>query len=100
MQEPTSIGSASPLTNGVEVSLRHIAELNNTIEVWDALMEYRCLESESEEDAKQGALLGVYRYLGDHFKVGAGYNFTDFSDDLSNRDYHSNGWFFDVVGKY
>ena len=38
--------------------------------------------------------------LGKHMKVGAGYNFTDFSDDLTDNDYDSNGWFFDITGKY
>jgi hypothetical protein len=63
-------------------------------------MEYRWLESESKDDTKQGALLGVYRHIAGHFKVRAGYNFTDFRDNLSDRDYDSNGWFMDFVGKY
>ena len=67
---------------------------------WDALFEYRWLETEERDDDKQGALLGVYRHVGDHLKVGAGYNFTDFNDDLTDNDYDSNGWFFDITGKY
>ena len=61
---------------------------------WDALFEYRWLETEERDDSKDGALLGVYRHVGKHMKVGAGYNFTDFDDDLTNNDYDSNGWFF------
>ena len=67
---------------------------------WDALFEYRWLETEGEDDDKEGALLGVYRHVGKHMKVGAGYNFTDFNDDLTDNDYDSDGWFFDIVGKY
>ncbi len=67
---------------------------------WDALFEYRWLETEEQDDSKQGVLLGVYRHIGNNLKVGAGYNFTDFSDDLTDNDYESNGWFFDVTGKY
>ena len=70
------------------------------IKKWDALMEYRWLEAETEDDDKQGFLLGAYRHIGKNFKVGAGYNFTDFDDDLTDQDYESDGWFFDVVGKY
>ena len=70
------------------------------IKKWDALMEYRWLEAETEDNDKHGFLLGAYRHIGEHFKVGAGYNFTDFDDDLTNQDYESDGWFFDVVGKY
>jgi hypothetical protein len=30
-----------------------------------------------------------------------GYNFTDFSDDLTERsDYQAGGWFINVIGKY
>jgi hypothetical protein len=45
-----------------------------------------------------GGLVGVYRYLGDHFKVGVGYNFTDFSDDLTDLGYDHQGLFFNIVG--
>ncbi|MFK7816797.1 MAG: OmpA family protein [Gammaproteobacteria bacterium] len=67
---------------------------------WDALFEYRWLESEERDDNKDGALLGVYRHVGQHMKVGAGYNFTDFDDDLTDNDYDAHGWFFDITGKY
>ena len=40
----------------------------------------------------------LYRYLGDHFKVGVGYNFTDFSDDLTDLSYDHQGVFFNLVG--
>ncbi len=72
----------------------------HVIKNWDALLEYRWLESETEDDEKHGALAGLYRHVGKHMKIGAGYNFTDFNDDLTDNDYDSDGWFFDVVGKY
>ena len=67
---------------------------------WDALFEYRWLETQGEDDNKHGALAGIYRHVGKHMKVGAGYNFTDFNDDLTDNDYDSSGWFFDITGKY
>jgi uncharacterized repeat protein (TIGR01451 family) len=67
---------------------------------WDAWAEYRWLWVNEAEDMKQGALLGVYRHVGDHLKLGAGYNFTDFSDDLTDLGYDSRGWFVTAVGKY
>jgi hypothetical protein len=33
-------------------------------------------------------------------KFGIGYNFTDFSDDLTLLDYEHEGWFLNAVGKY
>jgi hypothetical protein len=70
------------------------------IRQWDALAEYRWLWVTEAEDMKQGFLLGVYRHVGDHLKLGAGYNFTDFSDDLTDLGYDSKGWFLTAVGKY
>ena len=52
------------------------------------------------EDTRAGALVAVYRHIGDHVKAGVGYNFTDFSDDLTNLDYDSQGMFFNVIGKW
>ena len=49
---------------------------------------------------RQGFLVSIDRELGRNFKVGAGYNFTDFSDDLTNLDYEFRGIFLNVVGKY
>lgn len=66
---------------------------------WSALGEYRWLGVRDGGD-RSGALLGVDRDLGDHFRVGLGYNFTDFSDDLTDFDYDHRGWFLNVVGWY
>ena len=66
---------------------------------WDALVEYRHLSTLGGEDARRGMLAAVYRHLGDQFKVGGGYNFTDFDDDLKDEHYRSNGWFVDIVWK-
>jgi hypothetical protein len=67
---------------------------------WDGLAEIRRLWSEEADDARGGLLLGVDRHLGGHLKLGVGYNFTDFTDDLTQFDYDGSGWFVNVVGKY
>ena len=36
--------------------------------------------------------------MGEHLKLGVGYNFTDFSDDLTDLSYDHQGAFFNVVG--
>ncbi len=66
---------------------------------WDVLMEYRLLDLPDAEDRKKGSLFGVYRHMGKNFKFGIGYNFTDFSDDLTNLDYDSKGFFINLIGK-
>ena len=67
-------------------------------EVWEGLVEARTLDLPDIDQTRTGALVAVYRYLGDHFKVGAGYNFTDFSDDLTDLSYDHQGFFLNLIG--
>jgi hypothetical protein len=66
---------------------------------WHALAEYRRLDVK-DGGVRQGWLLGVDRDLGRNLRIGAGYNFTDFSDDLTDFDYDHKGWFLNFVGSY
>ena len=67
---------------------------------WDALAELRKLDLPDAEDSRSGVLVALYRHLGDHIKVGVGYNFSDFSDDLTQLDYKHQGLFINLIGKY
>ncbi len=66
---------------------------------WDALIEMRLLDLPDAQDKRSGALLALYWHMGDNIKLGAGYNFTDFSDDLTDLSYDSKGVFINLVGK-
>ncbi len=66
---------------------------------WDALLEWRTLQVHQAQDQRSGALVGLYRHFGENIKLGAGYNFTDFSDDLTDLDYDSQGYFINLIGK-
>lgn len=66
---------------------------------WDALMEARLLDLPDAQDQRSGALLGIYRHIGKNLKFGVGYNFTDFSDDLTDLSFDSQGMFINLVGK-
>lgn len=70
------------------------------ISEWDALVEYRWLELEESQDEREGWLAGADYHISDNFKVGLGYNFTEFSDNLANLDFNYEGWFINFVGKY
>jgi uncharacterized protein YbdZ (MbtH family) len=70
------------------------------IHKWDALIEGRWLDLPDAEDSRSGVLLGIFRQLGDHLKVGVGYDFSDFSDDLTDLDYKHQGLFINLVGKF
>ena len=67
---------------------------------WDALFEARRLDLPDAGDNRTGALLAVYYHVGNHIKAGVGYNFSDFSDDLTQLDYRHQGLFLNVIGKY
>ena len=67
---------------------------------WDALVEVRRLGVRSASDARNGVLLGLYRHVDKNVKVGAGYNFTDFSSDLTDQSYRSRGWFVNLLSKF
>jgi len=67
-------------------------------QLWDALVEGRMLDLPDAGDRRSGVLLGLYRHLGNHLKIGAGYNFSDFSDDLTDLSYRHQGLFINIVG--
>jgi hypothetical protein len=50
------------------------------------------------DERRNGALVAVSRYVGEHLKVGLGYNFTDFSDDLTDLDFNHQGLFLNLTG--
>ena len=66
---------------------------------WDALMEARMLTIPEAGDTRQGGLFALYYHFGKKIKLGVGYNFTDFSDDLTDLDYDSRGLFVNFVAK-
>jgi hypothetical protein len=66
---------------------------------WDALAETRWLDVR-DGGTRNGVLIGIDRQLGDNFKIGVGYNFTDFSDDLTDLEYDHEGVFLNFAGFY
>jgi len=66
---------------------------------WDMLVEARMLDLPEAQDRRSGVLFGIYRHLGKNFKFGLGYNFTDFSDDLTDLDFDSQGVFLNLIAK-
>ena len=47
-----------------------------------------------------GLLAALYRDIGENFKIGLGYNFGRFSDDLIDLTYDDYGIFINAVGKF
>jgi len=65
---------------------------------WESLLEGRILDLPDVGQRRSGALAAIYRYIGEHVKVGGGYNFTDFSDDLTDLSYNHQGVFVNIIG--
>jgi hypothetical protein len=67
-------------------------------ENWEFLLEGRLLHMADLNESRAGALATVSRYFGDHLKIGLGYNFTDFSEDLTDLSYDHHGVFLSLTG--
>jgi hypothetical protein len=65
---------------------------------WDTMAEARMLTLPDVRQQRRGVLTMISRHLGSNLKVGVGYNFTDFSDDLTNLKYNHRGVFVNIVG--
>jgi flagellar motor protein MotB len=65
---------------------------------WDSMAEVRMLDLPDIHQRRRGALAAIYRHLGNNLKVGVGYNFTDFSDDLTDLRFNHKGVFVNFVG--
>src|SRR5262249_54658864 len=66
----------------------------------DAVGEYRWLWNPKVGDQQDGALLALYRNITSNVTLGAGFNATHFSDDLTDLDHDAYGWFVRLLGKY
>ena len=65
---------------------------------WEFLLEGRLLDMPDIDESRSGALATVSRYLGDHLKISVGYNFTDFSEDLTDLSFDHHGVFLNLTG--
>jgi hypothetical protein len=62
------------------------------------MVEVRTLSLPDVSQRRRGALTTLYRYIGKNLKVGVGYNFTDFSDDLTDLGFNHKGVFLNLIG--
>jgi uncharacterized repeat protein (TIGR01451 family) len=74
------------------------------INIWkkfDLGLEYRLLHQEEAEDMRKGWLTELMWKPVKHFRIGVGWNFTDFSDnEFSDNDYSQEGWFLRFQGTF
>ena len=67
---------------------------------WDVLLEARRLDLKDAGISETGVLGAVYRHIGNNAKLGIGYNFTSFSDDLTDLSNNDDGLFINLVAKF
>ncbi|MFV0281593.1 MAG: hypothetical protein ACK5JM_12650 [Rhodoblastus sp.] len=72
----------------------------HVVKQWDVTAELRRLALLNINNAQTGALVAVYRHVSDNFRIGAGYNFTRFSDDLTNLSTRNRGFFINGIGMF
>src|SRR5262249_860945 len=65
---------------------------------WDSLAEVRTLGLPDVNQRRRGALAAIYHHIGKNLKAGVGYNFTDFSDELTDLKYNHKGVFVNIIG--
>jgi hypothetical protein len=67
---------------------------------WDAMVEGRVMWSPTTDETDFGLVAALYRQFGENMKVGLGYNFGRFSDDLRDLSQNDHGVFVNVIGKF
>ncbi len=91
-------GGSIDLNN--EIYLTGISASYRMMKGWDVTGQYHWKVDTEYDEVEDGALLSFNKYISDNFKVGVGYNFSRFDDNLTNDDdYDASGWFINVIGK-
>ena len=67
---------------------------------WDVMGEGRLLQSSVIHDRNVGYMTALYRHFGKDLKLGVGYNFTDYSTDLTDQSYTTHGIFVNMLAMY
>jgi len=65
---------------------------------WDGLAEVRQLGLPDLNQRQRGALAAIYHHISKNLKAGVGYNFTNFSDELTDLRYNHRGIFVNLIG--
>jgi lipopolysaccharide assembly outer membrane protein LptD (OstA) len=86
-----------------QASSAHLAILRadyHIVNEWDVLAEARALWSPTDGTTDYGFVAALYRQIGPNFRLGLGYNFGDFSDDLAHISHDNHGVFVNLVGSF
>lgn len=83
-----------------ETTLYAISMSYNFYKNWRISGEYHWLISDTDNEKKEGAMAGIDYDIHENLRIGIGYNFTDFSDDLRYDDYKAGGVYINIIGRF
>lgn len=86
-----------------QTSTAHLGVIRTDLHIvkeWDILLEGRVLYMPEADTTDYGVVAAVYRHIDDNIKIGIGYNFGVFSDDLRDLTLNDRGVFFNIVAKF
>lgn len=95
----TAADEASPFEDN-DAMLTALSLRYHAIHQWDLLLEVRNFQTIQAGTNETAALAAAYRHVGNNLKVGVGYNFGTFSDDLTDLTYDDDGVFLNLVAKF
>lgn len=67
---------------------------------WDILIEARSFRAVQAHTTDFGFLAAAYRHMGNNVKLGIGYNFGRFSDDITDLSQDDKGLFINLIAKF
>lgn len=67
---------------------------------WDFLLEARRLDLRDAGSSRTGFLGAAYRQVGQHTQIGVGYNFGNFSSELTDLTFDDEGLFLNLVASF
>ena len=93
------VGDWTPVKTSTTLTIHRLNY--NFLSSWDLGVEYRLRTVDLADDQQVGWLTELMYGIGSNFRIGLGYNFTDFSDnEFSANDYSVKGVFLRFQGKY
>lgn len=95
----TAADEASPFVQN-DAALAALSLRYHLVHDWDFLGEVRNFTTFQGGTSETAVLLAGYRHFGNNLKVGIGYNFGSFSDDLADLTYDEEGVFLNIIAKY
>jgi len=95
----TAADEASPFVDN-DAMLTALSLRYHQVHNWDLLLEVRNFQTIQAGTNETAALAAAYRHLGNNLKVGLGYNFGSFSDDLTDLEYDDEGIFLNLIAKF